>query len=191
MQSVNKHQGLVVAILTGVAGFLVLCSLTTLVVSFRALLAGTPLAASSIWIVANLLLVPVVLASSTYFFYRKFRSGETSREPNRLVPEANISSDRVQETNLQNYLDYMSKLLLEKNLRRAGQDSEVRSLARARTMTTLRGLNHDRQASVINFLHESRLINIDDTVISLAGATLDYVSLAQANLKKINLFSVL
>jgi hypothetical protein len=54
----------------------------------------------------------------------------------------------------------MSALLLESNLREAEPDSEVRTLARARTLTVLERLDPSRRADVMRFLIEADLIHL-------------------------------
>ena len=85
---------------------------------------------------------------------------------------------------MQAYLDQMSTLLLEKNLRSSEEDSEVRTLARARTLTVLRRLDGKRKGSVLKFLSESRLIDEEDPVLYLAGTDLLGASLIGGELRR-------
>jgi hypothetical protein len=78
----------------------------------------------------------------------------------------------------------MSTLLLEKNLRSSEEDSEVRTLARARTLTVLRRLDGKRKGSVLKFLSESRLIDEEDPVLYLAGTDLLGASLIGGELRR-------
>jgi uncharacterized protein YjbI with pentapeptide repeats len=69
----------------------------------------------------------------------------------------------------------MSTLLLERNLRRSEEDSEVRTLARARTLTVLGRLDPDRKTAVMQFLVEAELVQSvkgREPLISLSGADL-------------------
>ena len=52
----------------------------------------------------------------------------------------------------------MSALLLVKDLRNSEEDSEVRTLARARTLTVLGRLGPGRKTAVMQFLVEAELI---------------------------------
>jgi hypothetical protein len=52
----------------------------------------------------------------------------------------------------------MGSLLLEKDLRKSKEDSEVRTLARARTLTVLGRLDPSRKAAVTEFLVEADLV---------------------------------
>ena len=51
--------------------------------------------------------------------------------------ERELAEQQAQNDSLQTYLDQMGMLLLEKDLRSSKEDSEVRTLARARTLTVL------------------------------------------------------
>lgn len=55
----------------------------------------------------------------------------------------------------------MNDLLLEHNLRNPeeGQDSEVQSIARARTLSVLGRVDSSRKKQVTQFLYEANLIN--------------------------------
>jgi uncharacterized protein YjbI with pentapeptide repeats len=66
-------------------------------------------------------------------------------------------------------------LLLEKNLRNAEAGGEVRTLARARTLTVLRTLDLNRKRQVFQFLAEAKLIQTvvgREPIIKLGGADL-------------------
>jgi uncharacterized protein YjbI with pentapeptide repeats len=88
---------------------------------------------------------------------------------------------------LKTYIDHMSELLLEKNLRTSKDDDEVRNIATARTLTVLPNLDHQRKRSVINFLHDTGLIKVNEAVINLMEADLSEAHMFKANLKGANL----
>jgi uncharacterized protein YjbI with pentapeptide repeats len=69
-----------------------------------------------------------------------------------------VEEQRAQDDALQAYLDQMGVLLLEKNLRESEPGSEVRTLARARTLTVLSRLDPSRKPEVMGFLIEAELI---------------------------------
>jgi hypothetical protein len=64
--------------------------------------------------------------------------------------EVEIADRRAQDEALQAYLEQIGQLLLEKNLRDSKEGDEVRTLARARTLTVLRraGVSKDPSLSV-------------------------------------------
>jgi hypothetical protein len=72
----------------------------------------------------------------------------------------------------------MGALLLDKNLRDAPPDSEVRILAQAQPYTVLPTLNAARKRSIVVFLHNSMLVQESEPIISLRGADLPRVPLS-------------
>jgi hypothetical protein len=109
----------------------------------------------------------------------------------------NIEGQRAQGDASQAYLDQMSKLLLDKDLRSSHGDREVRTLARARTLTVLSRLDGPYKGNVVQFLYESDLITKNRFIVNLqqsdlseadlSGANLRNSSLARANLFRANL----
>jgi hypothetical protein len=130
----------------------------------------------TLWDWLELLIIPAVLAGGAMWFSRAEREAE--RE---------IASDRLQEVALQAYLDKMTELLLEKDLRTSEADDEARAVARARTLTVLRQLDGERRATLLRFLYEAKLINKDDTVVELHMADLSQADLIMDNLSEANL----
>ncbi len=101
--------------------------------------------------------------------------------------ERDIALDNQREVALQAYIDDMSSLLLEKNLRKSGEDDEVRKVARIRTLTVLPRLDKTRKSSVLQFLYESGLIYKGKCIIVLGGADLRGADLSFADLRKADL----
>jgi Pentapeptide repeats (8 copies) len=93
-----------------------------------------------------------------------------------------IAQDQERETTLKTYLDDMSGLLLNYNLRKSKSRDEVRQLARERTLTTLRRLDADRNMIVLQFLQDAHLIGEHNAVIDLSGTNLSGVDLSGTNL---------
>ncbi len=83
--------------------------------------------------------------------------------------EIEVENQRAQDAALQAYIDSMERLLLDKNLRTSPEDSEARTSARARTLTVLSRLDGPRKASVVQFLHESGLINKSEATVEESG----------------------
>lgn len=83
-----------------------------------------------------------------------------------------IESDRQQEESMKSYFLEMTELLLEKQLRHAEKESEVRSIARVMTLTTLRKMDGVRKGFILLFLSELNLIALNDPIVSLSGANL-------------------
>src|SRR6266700_1252041 len=100
--------------------------------------------------------------------------------------ERDVALDNQREAALQDYIDSMSELLLEKHLReiisQISQYENVRQIARVRTLTVLPRLDGRRKAIVLKFLYESGLIDKDKTIIYLSGADLSDADLAGTDL---------
>lgn len=92
------------------------------------------------------------------------------------------NKDNQRDAALQAYIDKMSELLLEKNLRGSSPGDEVRNIARARTLTVLRQLDSERKAYVLKFLYESHLIDKGGQIVDLHEADLSGAYLVYANL---------
>jgi hypothetical protein len=111
-------------------------------------------------------------------------------ENQRAQAERELAEQRAQDEALQAYLSQVGNLLLEKDLRNSEEDSEVRSLARARTLTVLRSLDQSRQRQAIQFLSEAELVTSEDggePIIVLNGADLSGANLEGADLTKADL----
>lgn len=144
--------------------------------------------ARTLWDWLSLLLVPVVLAVGgllfTWFENRQTRSIERDR----VAENQRIERERAQDAVVKDYLDQMTELLLHHTLRNAAEDDEVRSVARARTLTALRNIDGTRRATIVQFLYESRLIGWSSggarlgAIIPLSGANLDGAWLTGASL---------
>jgi uncharacterized protein YjbI with pentapeptide repeats len=107
-------------------------------------------------------------------------------ERNRQL-EAEIAKDNQLHAAMTSYLAQMNDLLIKNDLRESKQGDEVRSVARAITLNTLRQMNGERKGELIKFLYESDLIGgqcqVDDKtkqaksceppIFELAGAKLE------------------
>ncbi len=130
----------------------------------------------TLWDLMQLLIVPAILAIGAYFFAALH--AQTERK---------AASNNIQETALQTYLDKMTELLLKENLRESKENSEVRAVARARTLTMIRGLDGDRKGALLRFLYEANLIYKNKKVIDLSEADLTLVNLGGVKLREVNL----
>ena len=118
------------------------------------------------------LAIPVVLAIFGVWF--------TAQQDAR---QEQIADQRAQDQALQAYLGEMSTLMTGRDpLRESEEGSEVRTLARARTLTALGRLSPGRKATILRFLYEANLIDRPNPIIELDGANLKRVTLRDANL---------
>jgi Pentapeptide repeats (8 copies) len=138
----------------------------------------------------ELLIVPLSLVVISFLFTGQQDQRQQRVEDQRAEAERELAVQRAQDEALQAYLDQMSTLLLEKDLRNSEEDSEERTLARARTLTVLGRLDTSRKTAVMQFLEEARLVREvagREPVIALAGADLSGASLRYADLYKADL----
>lgn len=81
-------------------------------------------------------------------------SGEFQRQS-----ETRIADDRVRAATMQTYLNQIAKLLLENGLGTPGVSPEVKSIARAYTITALLEIDEKRKGQLLRFLFEGGLID--------------------------------
>jgi uncharacterized protein YjbI with pentapeptide repeats len=123
----------------------------------------------TVWDWLQLLIVPLMLALITVVFtwQQNVRQNELEDqrvreaqkiENRRAAAERELAEERAQDEALQAYLDQMSTLMLEKDLRNSGTDSEVSTLARARTLSVLRRVDTSHKDEIMQFLLEAGLV---------------------------------
>jgi len=160
----------------------------------------------TLWDWLQLLIIPAVLTVGGYVINLTISRGEQAATEQRALSEREaaekraetereIALDNQREVALQEYIEKMSELLLEKKLRESQPGDEVRTIARVRTMSVLPRLDSNRKRTVFNFLLESSLIGNNNAVVdihkadfsdtyiglvSLTGANLEFVNFAKA-----------
>ena len=123
---------------------------------------------------------------------------EKERAEKQAELEREIAQHHLFEEAIQNYLNNMSKLLLDKELRKelfpnvndilnpSDCDNPVRDVARIQTITILRRLEDDtyRQARIIHFLRDAELYKFILKKANLSGINLSQAHLMGANLQQ-------
>jgi hypothetical protein len=142
------------------------------------------------WDWLQLLVVPLMLALITVVFTWQQDVRQNELEEQRAEAERMLAEQRAQDEALQAYLDQMSGLLLEKNLRESEVGSEARTLAQARTLSVLARVDGSRKFSVVQFLYENGLVTRYSVVVDLSGANLSNVDLSLVDLRSAELSSV-
>jgi uncharacterized protein YjbI with pentapeptide repeats len=130
--------------------------------------------------------IPIIVAVGTLYFTQQITLQQAqlsiSASDKQHQTDLQIANDQQQEATLKSYLDDMSDLLLNHNLRKSQPGDEVSQVARERTLTTLRRLKADRNQIVLQFLQDAHLISRENAVIDLRGANLSNDDLTGANL---------
>lgn len=127
----------------------------------------------TLWDWMDLLIVPAMLAAGVF----ALNQAENKRTRARAL-------DRSRESEWQAYLDHMSELLLEHGL---GTRAEAKKIARARTLAVLRHLDGKRKGYLVQFLHDSELIEKQDPLVELDRADLSGIELGAAYMAGPNL----
>jgi hypothetical protein len=112
----------------------------------------------TLWDVLQLLIVPLALAAIGFWFTAQQEARQHEIEDQRARVEREIEAERAEQVTLQAYLEQMGTLLLDRGLRAADENSDVRRLARARTLVVLDALSPSRQEWALRFLNEAELI---------------------------------
>jgi uncharacterized protein YjbI with pentapeptide repeats len=131
----------------------------------------------------QLLIVPLALVVISFLFTIQQDARQQQIENQRAEAERELAEQRAQDEALQAYLDQLSSLLLEKDLRKSEEGSEVRTLARARTATVIQRLDADGNRNVIRFLDEAGLTkDVQSSIRLLAGVDLQVAHLGGIDL---------
>jgi len=147
------------------------------------------------------LAIPIVLAAAGLWFTAQQEEHQRFIEEQRAKSEQKIEKQRADDAALQAYLEQMSNLLVEKDLRTSKPFGKLRTLARAQTLSTLETLDAAHRRTLLLFLYEAHLLNKPssdaspeevtsgkDPVIILAGANLQAVDLSYVDLSNLGLF---
>jgi uncharacterized protein YjbI with pentapeptide repeats len=121
----------------------------------------------TVWDWMDLLIVPFMLALVTVAFTWFQDNRQTQIEEQRAQSERQIEEQRAQDAALQDYLGQMSTLLIKNGLLSSGENSEVRTVARARTATVIQRLDSEGNRNVITFLNEAGLTGVGQSPFSL------------------------
>lgn len=151
---------------------------------------GEVVPSKNLWDWLNLLIVPFVLAIGAWWLNKTEKQNERELAEKRAEFDRKLADDRNQESILQSYLDHMTDLLLVSGLRESKEDDEIRSIARAKTITVLRILDPIRKGILLQFLRETGLIEENPIVnikwANLSGADLQKANLVSASLRNVN-----
>jgi hypothetical protein len=143
----------------------------------------------TLWNYLDVFLVPVVVAAATIWLTVWENRRQLKDQKNRRDRELEIEGQRAQDAALQAYLDKMSELLIDGQLRKEeDRYADKRITARARTLAVLRQLDDGgRKRTILLFLREARLINRKDHLRDCLKLNPPIVGLRDADLTNANL----
>jgi uncharacterized protein YjbI with pentapeptide repeats len=147
----------------------------------------TGVSGKDLWDWWQLLILPVGVAVGGFVFNTKQSETSLKVSEQHHQTDLQIADDQQREAALEGYLNHLSELLLEKNLASPQSSSDVREMARVRTLITLRRVGKYRKGIVLQFLHEAGLINKNNTIIDLHLADLGEADLSGTDLREANL----
>ncbi|MCB9418801.1 MAG: pentapeptide repeat-containing protein [Ardenticatenaceae bacterium] len=159
----------------------------------------------TLWDWLDLFIIPVLIAVGIWWITRLDEKAkwhqEKQDEINRKLREdqfrteqqtkhdleKELSIDTQRQVNLESYFDRITNLILEWGLLDSSDESAVRTIARAITLATFRGLDGHRKGRLVRFLAEAKLISGPQPKIILSGADMRQINLQKANFNNINL----
>jgi uncharacterized protein YjbI with pentapeptide repeats len=167
-----------------ISGFVFLLCVGFIVTAYYFGWPGTGFTNKTLWDWLQLLIVPLALALIAFLFNLATTGNDRKIATQRYEQDQHIALDKQREDLLQTYLDRMSELLLEKQLRSSAPDGEVRNVARVRTIALLFQLDARRVGYVFAFLREAGLISDQPgkSVVGLSLSDLSNIDLSQASI---------
>jgi len=147
----------------------------------------------TLWEWLGLLVVPMILAAGGFLLNRMQRQHEDRLQQQQKEHEEQIERaqrereeaatiQRAQDEALRAYLDQMSDLMVDREMRNKPKDSDLRRLAQARTLAILLGLDRDRKRLPLKLIYELSLIMKEEPLLNLKNAGLDTADLSEITL---------
>jgi Pentapeptide repeats (8 copies) len=135
----------------------------------------------------SMLAIPILIFAASLIFTHQQDLANAIQH----VIDQKTALDQQQEMTLKTYLDDMSDLLLNHNLRESKPGDGIRVLAQAKTLTALKGLGADRKRILLLFLYQTQLIAVvnrhdiadqGSAIVSLSSADLTNANLSEVDL---------
>jgi len=144
----------------------------------------------TLWDWLQLLSAPVFVTALPFVF-----SGPQSQDDHKVAErqsevDLQVADDQKQESELEAYQNYILELLLDKNLGGSQPGSDVRKVAKSRTLTALRRVGKNHKGELLQFLYEAGLIYKGKVIVELHGADLRGADLSNARLSGADLSGV-
>jgi uncharacterized protein YjbI with pentapeptide repeats len=135
------------------------------------------------------LAIPVIVAAGTLYFTQQITQQQVqlsiAANERQHQTDMQIAQNQQNQATLQSFLDRISDLLLNHNLRGSKPEDEIRNVVRTETFSTLSQLDGNRKGILIQFLYQEGLISTPSTtsdrnnpIIPLDGADLRNISMS-------------
>ncbi len=118
------------------------------------------------------IVTPFVVTMLGLYATQQITQQQTQLSERQHQVDLQIAEDQQRATILQTYIDNIQDLLLNHNLLKSSSLDpsnpyyDVSTLARARTLTALQGLDPERKVRLLTFLYESKLIGFEEEINS-------------------------
>jgi uncharacterized protein YjbI with pentapeptide repeats len=169
---------IIAAIILGVIQFLVLPS-------YRENGAGFD--KRTLWDWLDVLIFPTVLAIGAVLYDWREKRRDAKLEESEQQRQQLTMKEQTQAAALQAYLDQMSYLLVNQQLRSCTRNSDACRLAEARTLTILLNLDGVSKRHPLKLIARLELIDKDTPLLSLKNAGLDTADLSEVTLLDVSL----
>ena len=136
----------------------------------------------TLWEWLQLLIIPAMLAVGVFLLNQRQRQHEVQIQQAQKEREEEAAIQRAQDEALRAYLDHMSNLIVDREMRKKTDDPDLRRLAQARTLAILLGLDQDRKRRPLKLIYELSLIMKEEPILNLKNAGLDTADLSEITL---------
>jgi uncharacterized protein YjbI with pentapeptide repeats len=136
----------------------------------------------TLWEWLQLLVILAMLALGVYWLNQRQKQQEERIQQAQKEREEEAAIQRAQDEALRAYLDQMSDLIVDREMRKKPDDPDLRRLAQARTLAILLGLDEDRKRRPLKLIYELSLITKEEPILNLKNAGLDTADLSEITL---------
>jgi uncharacterized protein YjbI with pentapeptide repeats len=141
----------------------------------------------TLWDWLDVLIFPTVLAIGAVLYDWREKRRDKKQEEGEQQRQQLAIKEQTQAAALQSYLDQMSDLLVNQQLRGCSRDSDACKLAQARTLAILLNLDRTYKRHPLKLIAQLDLIGKDAPLVSLKNAGLDTADLSEVTLLNVSL----
>lgn len=143
----------------------------------------------TLWNFLELLILPVSLIVGVWYLNSQTSQQQQQSIASQSVEQQQVAEMAVEQTQQETLDRYIEEVVtsIEGGLLTSNANAQQRDIARARTLLTLRSLDPERKALLVQFIYESGLISTTNTIVPLNRADLNGLDLRTAYLPQANL----